>query len=316
MILNISGRTDVVHYYSDWLFRRFEEGYVLSRNTLFPNFVWRYELIPEKIDCITFCSKDYAPVLPRIKEITERFNTYFHYTITAYGRDVEPGSPDIDTAMETLLKLSETVGPQRIAWRYDPVLLTEYYTKERHSETFEYMASRLAGHIDRCIFSFVEMYRKHGRNFPELIPLTQENKRELAEGLGHIARKYGILLQTCGPEADYEAYGIHISGCNTLDILGAANNLQFRRLKHPGMRKGCHCFPSRDLGAMNSCPCGCKYCYANRDTETALINYKRHDPCSPLLIGHVLPTDKVGQGAQETLQVKQKKSENINPLFP
>ena len=195
------------------------------------------------------------------------------------------------------------------------MLLTEYYTKERHSETFEYMASRLAGHIDRCIFSFVEMYRKHERNFPELIPLTQEDKRELAEGLGHIARKYGILLQTCGPEADYEAYGIHISGCNTLDILGAANNLQFRRLKHPGMRKGCHCFPSRDLGAMNSCPCGCKYCYANRDTATALANYRRHDPRSPLLIGHVLPTDKVGQGVQETFQVK-KKSGNTNSLFP
>lgn len=26
MILNIGGRTDVVHYYSDWLFKRFEEG--------------------------------------------------------------------------------------------------------------------------------------------------------------------------------------------------------------------------------------------------------------------------------------------------
>lgn len=66
MILNISGRTDVVHYYSDWLFKRFEEGFVLSRNTLFPNSVRRYELTPEKIDCITFCSKNYAPILPRI----------------------------------------------------------------------------------------------------------------------------------------------------------------------------------------------------------------------------------------------------------
>lgn len=64
---------------------------MLSRNTLFPNSVRRYELTPEKIDCITFCSKNYAPILPRIGEITDRFATYFHYTITAYGRDVEQG---------------------------------------------------------------------------------------------------------------------------------------------------------------------------------------------------------------------------------
>ncbi|WP_348982165.1 DUF1848 family protein [Desulfosporosinus sp. OT] len=73
MILNISGRTDIVNYYSDWLFKRFEEGYVLSRNSLFQNSVRRYELAPDKIDCIIFGSKNYAPVLDRIHEITARF---------------------------------------------------------------------------------------------------------------------------------------------------------------------------------------------------------------------------------------------------
>lgn len=33
--------------------------------------------------------------MPRLHEITDRFNTYFHYTITAYGKDVEPGVPGI-----------------------------------------------------------------------------------------------------------------------------------------------------------------------------------------------------------------------------
>lgn len=48
MLINISGRTDIVNHYSEWLFKRFEEGYVYSRNSLFPNSVRKYELTPEK----------------------------------------------------------------------------------------------------------------------------------------------------------------------------------------------------------------------------------------------------------------------------
>ena len=110
MILNTGGRTDTVQYYSEWLLRRFAQGYVLSRNPLFPNRVTRYELTPDKVDCVVFCSKDYRPILARLHEITDRFNTYFHYTITAYGRDVEPGVPSIEESTETLLALSEQLG--------------------------------------------------------------------------------------------------------------------------------------------------------------------------------------------------------------
>ncbi|GHT65173.1 hypothetical protein AGMMS50239_24340 [Bacteroidia bacterium] len=310
MILNISGRTYIVNYYSDWLFKRFEEGYVLSRNSLFPNSVRRYELTPDKIDCIVFGSKNYAPVLTRIEEITTKFNTYFYYTITAYGKDVEPNVPDIDTSIETLLKLSEIVGSQRIAWRYDPVLLTKDYTIARHFETFQYIANRLSGHIDRCIFSFVEMYKKHETNFPELIPLTAENTIDLARGLGKISAKQGIILQTCGPEDNYARFGIESSGCVTLDILGKANNLQFRNLKHKGFRKGCHCIESRDLGALNSCPNGCKYCYANTNTQLPCENYKLHNPESPLLIGELKPTDNLQAGSQKSFLICENK---INP---
>lgn len=300
MILNISGRTDIINHYSDWMFKRFAAGYVLSRNSLFPNSVRRYELSPDKIDCLIFGSKNYAPVLERIHEITERFNTYFYYTITAYGKDIEPGIPDIDTSMNTLLALADIVGAQRVAWRYDPVLLTESYTVARHLETFEHMAKQLAGHIDRCIFSFVEMYRKHETNLPELITITAAEMDEIARGLGGIATKYGLILQTCGPEENYARYGIQTSGCVTLDILGQANGLQFRDIKHKGFRKGCHCIESRDMGALNSCLNGCKYCYANKNAQLPRENYLLHDPDSPLLIGHLKPTDRLEPGSQKT----------------
>lgn len=82
-----------MQYYSDWLLRRFKEGYVLVRNPRYPNLVTRYNLAPDKVDCVVFCSKDYRPILPRLHEITSRFPAYFFYTITACGRDIEPGVP-------------------------------------------------------------------------------------------------------------------------------------------------------------------------------------------------------------------------------
>lgn len=310
MLINISGRTDIVNHYSDWMFKRFEEGYVLSRNSLFPNSVRRYELTPEKVDCVIFGSKNFAPVLERIHEITEKFPTYFYYTITAYGKDVEPGVPDIDSSIGTFLKLADIVGPQRAAWRYDPILLTENYTVDKHIETFRYIAGRLGGRFDRCIFSFVEMYKKHETNFPELIPLTNENKDEIARGIGRIASEEGFILQTCGPEEDYAKYGIQTSGCVTLDILGKANNLQFRKLKHKGFRKGCHCMESRDIGALNSCVNGCRYCYANKNAQLPRENCDLHDPDSPLLIGHLKPTDRLEEGSQKTFLAKPVRGEN------
>lgn len=116
MIINTGGRTDTVQYYTEWLLNRFLQGYALSRNPLFPNKVTRYELTPDTVDCVVFCSKNYKPILPRLHEIIDRFNTYFHYTITAYGKEIEPGVPGIEESMETLIRLSEIVGKQRIAW--------------------------------------------------------------------------------------------------------------------------------------------------------------------------------------------------------
>ena len=305
MILNVGGRTDIVQYFSDWLLRRFKAGYVYSRNPQFPDKVTRYELSPQKVDCILFCSKNYEPILPRLHEITDSYNTYFHYTITAYGKDVEPGVPGIDQSIDTLLKLEKIVGRERIAWRYDPVLLTKKYTVQQHGITFAHMAARLGGHVDRCIFSFVELYRKLQFNMPELQLLTEEDMDALARQFGAAAAKKRIPIQTCATAADYSAYGIAPSGCVTLDMLGRANGVQFRQLRHRGMRRGCRCMVSHDIGAYDTCPNGCRYCYANQNPALAQENYRRHDPASPLLLGTLRPEDKVSAGNQQSYLVSE-----------
>lgn len=311
MILNTGARTDSVQFYSDWLLNRFNEGFVLTRNPLFPNKVTRYDLTPDKIDLVMFCSKNYKPILSRLKEITEKYRTYFYYTITAYEKDIEPGVPSIDESIETLIELAKLVGKQRIAWRYDPVLLTEKYTIEVHAKTFEYMAKKLAPYIDRCIFSFVETYKKLKTNMPELIPLTDNDKENLAKIFGDTAKKYNITIQTCGYSGDFTHYGIQLSGCATLDIFGKSNNCEFKNLKHKGLRQGCHCIESRDIGAYDTCLNGCKYCYANKNPLVAAQNYKLHNPNSPLILGELKEGDIISNGSQISFLKKDNRQINI-----
>ena len=104
--------------------------------------------------------------------IDEKYHILCQYTITCYGKDVEPKVPTINQSIKTLERLSDIVGRNKILWRYDPILLTEKYTVEKHLETFEYMAEKIAPLVYRCIFSFVDMYKKVEENMPEIIPLT------------------------------------------------------------------------------------------------------------------------------------------------
>lgn len=312
MILDVSSRTDIPSFYSKWLLKRFKEGYVYVKHPMYPNKISKLELDNKLIDCVVFCSKNYKPLLKDIDKITNKFNTYFFYTITAYDKEIEPKVPKIDESIDTLIKLSKKVGKERITWRYDPILITEKYTIEKHKKCFEYLGSKLSPYINRCIFSFVDMYKKLEKNMPEIIPLTQEDKNIIAKNLGYIAKKYDFIIQTCATDYNYEKYGIKQSACRDLNILGKANNIKFRNLKHKGTRPGCHCIETRDIGEYDSCLNGCKYCYANKTPKKAVFNYRFHDTNSPLLLGHVKKTDEITKANQKSFLKKEYQELNNN----
>ena len=304
MIVNVGGRTDIVNYYTTWLINRLKGGYVYSRNPLFTNNVSKISLNPKDVDCLMFCSKNYKPIIKYMKDINKKYRIICHYTITAYEKDVEPNVPTIEESIKTLKELSKIVGKEKVLWRYDPILLTEKYTVQRHIETFEYMAKEISPYVQRCIFSFVEMYKKLKYNMPEIIPFTEEDKTKILENIGKIAKKYKLFIQTCGTDENYEKYGIHLSGCTTTEILENANHVKYKEVKVKGMRKGCHCIPSRDIGAYDTCLYGCKYCYANTRPELAKENIKLHDKNSPILLGYINKTDKITE-AKNTSFIKE-----------
>lgn len=304
MIVNVGGRTDIVNYYSEWLINRINEGFAYSRNPLFPNNISKISLNTKDVDCLMFCSKNYKPMLKYMKEINEKYRIICHYTITAYDKDVEPYVPSIDESIKTLIELSKIVGKEKVLWRYDPILLTEKYTVEKHLKTFEYMAKQIAPYVQRAIFSFVEMYKKLDYNMPEIIPFTEEDKSKILEGIGKISKKNNLYIQTCGSDENYEQYGIYLSGCTTPEILEQANNVKYKNIKAKPMRKGCHCIPSRDIGAYDTCLNGCKYCYANKRPELAKENVKLHDKNSPLLLGNIKETDNITEAKQDSFIIE------------
>lgn len=63
MIINTGMRTDIPAFYSEWFINRIKEGYVLVRNPYNPNQITRYNLNPQVVDLIGFCTKNPKPML-------------------------------------------------------------------------------------------------------------------------------------------------------------------------------------------------------------------------------------------------------------
>ena len=69
MILNASGRTDIVAFYTKWFMNRYKEGYVDVRNPFYPKLVSRINF--DDVDLIMFCTKNPIPIVEHLKAINK-----------------------------------------------------------------------------------------------------------------------------------------------------------------------------------------------------------------------------------------------------
>jgi len=300
MIINTGARTDIPAFFSDWFLNRIKEGFVYVRNPYYPKQVVKYSLAPNVVDCLIFCTKAPRPILNRIHEL-DAFASYWFVTITPYGKDIEPNVPPVDQVMNDFRQLSQALGSHRVCWRYDPIFIDEHYSVEHHMEHFRKMAIKLSGYTDECVISFIDLYKKTKRNFLGIREVDTEEKIQLAKEFSRIGKLYNISLKTCAEASDLRQYGIQSSGCITQTIMEKAIGRKLKNTPSKPNRANCGCcIPNRDIGAYNTCPHGCKYCYANYDQETVKHNMRMHDPKSPLLIGQVIDSDIVHAAVQET----------------
>lgn len=297
MIINTGQRTDIPAFYSRWFCNRLREGYVLVRNPYNPTAVTRYVLTPDVVDLIGFCTKNPAPMLDHM-DLLAPYGQYWFVTITPYGRDIEPRVPDKAAVVESFRRLSGIVGIDRVGWRYDPIVVTPEYPVERHVEAFGELARALAGYTRTAVISFIDLYEKTKRNFPEAQAVSPADKLALGRALIAIARQNGMVVKPCAEGDALAAYGADCSGCMTVATYEKAVGSALRVPAFTPARAGCACYLSCDIGAYNTCGHLCRYCYANYDAATVRANLRAHDPDSPLLIGHLTPDDVVRDAKQ------------------
>ena len=299
MILNTGQRTDIPAFYADWFANRLREGFVCVRNPYNPKQVSRYRLDPSVVDCIGFCTKNPAPMF-RYMDLLGSYGQYWFVTITPYGRDIEPNVPDKHQLLADFRKLSGIVGTDSVAWRFDPIFITDRYTEEYHLRAFREMASELEGYTKTAVISFIDLYPKVRRNFPQAREVTKEQRLTLGREMVRISSEHGMTLRPCAEGDELAVYGADCSGCMKISDYEKAIGRRLNAPSRKGARAQCACWLSCDIGAYNTCRHLCRYCYANAEPSRVLARSRQHDPDSPFLIGGYEPDDVIHDVPQKS----------------
>lgn len=279
MIINASGRTDVVAYYMDWFVNRWNEGYFDVRNPFNPKLVSR--IFVSDVDMIVFCTKNPLPLLDTIHLFSVPIQ--LQVTITGYFKDMEPQVPDKREVIECVKKLSDYLGKENVCVRYDPILLNSKYNVDYHLRAFNKLCTMLKGYVSKMIVSFVDDYKNVRNNHLDYHEPSNEEYLKLKEEF----EKNDIKIISC-MENKYQI-GDEKDCCVSIKYAFERIGKLFKEWK----ARDCRCVNMVDVGAYNSCLHGCKYCYANFDSKQIVSNYKMHDVNSSLLIGQLNLDDQI-----------------------
>ncbi len=288
MIINASGRTDIAAFYSEWFFNRIRAGFFDVRNPFNVRAVSR--IYVTDIDAVVFCTKNPLPIVGRLSETG--VPTAVQVTITPYRDDIEPFVPDKRRVIEAVKALSREIGAHRVRVRYDPILINRRYTPELHLRAFTRLCEHLDGYIDRLIISFVDDCKNSGSHMSQLRlrDFTERDLYLLGDGFAAAAGSHGMTVTTCCEDASFERYGFKSGQCISADDV---LELTGKPSKRRWAARPCGCSELVDVGAYNSCPHLCRYCYANYDERAVAGNALEHDPNSSLIVGRLTEFDEI-----------------------
>ena len=296
MIISASRRTDIPACYADWFYNRVREGFVLVRNPMNFHQISKISLAPEIVDGIVFWTKNPLPMLDRLGELRE-YMYYFQFTLTPYGKDVEANLPSkTGVLLPAFKKLSDTIGADRVIWRYDPILINAKYTVDYHLGAFEKIAKALHQHTRKVTISFIDTHYRGVKGHASalaLLALSHDDKRKLSAKLAEIACHYGLKIETCAEAIDLAQFGIERARCIDGRLLGQLLGCGLVIDKDRHQRLTCGCAASVDIGMYNTCQNGCRYCYANYNYGAVNGNVARHNPQAPLLSGALGEGDRI-----------------------
>lgn len=308
MIISASRRTDLPAFYSRWFLNRIRTGYCTVPSPFNTKQVSYVSLLPDDVEVIVFWTRNPQPLLSYLGELTQRgYRYYFLFTLMDNPRQIDTKTPPLKDSLITFQSLADRIGPEKVIWRYDPIVLTKMTGTRFHIQTYQKIAEALCGYTHRSVISTVDIYRKLSNRLHRLsqqgIELLNFNKlpgqqlEELMCSLAQIAKEYGMDIHSCAEELDMQPYGILPGKCIDDDYIKKIFSMETVFKKDPYQRNLCKCVLSKDIGMYDSCLFGCQYCYANASFDLARTHYEKHDPNSPSLLGwyEAEPGPKPGQ---------------------
>ena len=288
MILNVSGRTDIVAFYTEWFMKRLEEGFVDVKNPFNKHLVSR--IFFSDVDAILFCTKNPTPIIKYLPQIDKPI--IFHVTLTPYKKNIEPNVPNKSDIIESIKKISKIIGADNIYIRYDPILINDEYTLEYHKKAFNRVTSLLEGYVKHIIVSFIDDYKNVRKNMGVLKyrEFTKSDFQFIGKTFSTIANEHNMTVQTCFEDETLVEYGFIKGECLSSEMAYTLTGKKYPRWKARKEGK-CECVQMVDIGDYNCCKHFCKYCYANFDEKRVQENFSNHDDNSSLLIGQIEEND-------------------------
>ena len=289
-IISASRRTDIPSFYSRWFIERLRAGYVLVRNPFNYSQIRKVSLLPQDVSAIVFWTRDATPLIPFFDEIESKLIPFsFLWTITAYPKELEPNGVGLERGIETFIQVAERVGKNRMAVRYDPIIISKKFTPEWHFKVFSKIVRKLKNYTSRIIISILTPYptvMSRLKRIDETIvtnPLDRDDVRELLVGMSKIAKQNDIPISACSMGGAMKEMGIEDAPC--IDPVWLSNGLgiKVKYKKDKGQRHNCLCTESIDIGSYDTCPRMCMYCYAFKSRRRVLRNFLKHDVSSDIL---------------------------------
>lgn len=293
MIVSASYRTDIPAFHGDWFRERLRAGYCLVASP-YGGKPYRVALSADAVDGFVFWTRNAGPFLPVLQEVRARGLPFFvQYTATGYGRALERATLPAEAAIAQMRALAASYGKRALVWRYDPIFFAGApgvgMDADWHRDNFHRMAAALAGTADEVVVSILSPYRKTARNLNRMtqrtglswrVPEPEQSARLLGD-LAEIAWRAGMRLTLCA-QPDRLMAGVSPAVCiDAARLSDVAGRDIAARTK--GNRPGCLCAESRDIGAYDTCPHGCAYCYAVADHDKARQTHRIHDPAAESL---------------------------------
>jgi hypothetical protein len=290
LIVSASYRTDIPAFYAGWFLARLRAGYCRVANP-YGGGSYQVSLVPDAVDGFVLWTRNLRPLLADLDAVRLVAPFIVQFTLTGYPRALESSVIAATEATEQLRELRRRFGPRVAVWRYDPIVITSELDAEAHAAGFAVLARALKGTVDEVVLSVMHPYRKTRRNLDRVAGQQgflwrdppAEEKRQLLGRLAAIALDQGMAPTLCSQP---EVLGPGLGEAHCIDAERLADIAQ-RPIAAPtsGNRPGCRCALSRDIGAYDTCPHGCVYCYAVADRDRAVANFREHDPEAEMLRG-------------------------------